>query len=379
MEVSPLQRDYLSTIQISGDALLNIINDILDFSKVESGKLEIERLPFDLINCIEECQNLLSSSATAKGLKLSFQVSQAVPRVVVGDSTRLRQILVNLLNNGIKFTEIGEIRLRVEAVFNSAESQLVTLIFSIKDTGIGIAPEVINRLFQPFSQVDASTTRQYGGTGLGLAICLRLCEAMAGTIWVESKAEDHQLAIAGTPDPSFNRTADSLELGQNGSIFYFSVKMRLGTETPPKTTREIPLASTTKVLAQSPQQLRILMAEDNLVNQKVGLRILAKLGYQADTVANGLEVLQALKQQTYDLILMDMQMPQMDGLEATRAIRAQESNTNTPPIKIIAMTANAMSGDRQLCLAAGMDEYISKPIQVERLAQVLAEVSLNLN
>jgi PAS domain S-box-containing protein len=412
MEISPLQQDYLSTIRASGDALLSIINDILDFSKVESGKLEIETLQFDLFKCIEECQNLLGSGATARGLELTYEVAMNVPRIVVGDCTRLRQILVNLINNGIKFTEVGEILLRVDALFNSSESQvvlpsesssesLVTLVFSIKDTGIGIAPEVIDRLFQPFSQVDASTTRQYGGTGLGLAICLRLCEAMSGTMWVESKAVDRPLAIAGIPDPKFSKTEDSLKIEQSGSIFYFSVKMPLGEEIPEQseqiinekskqvsqrtiseTAKENPLSNSLDNSSNSDKlcsQLRILLAEDNLVNQKVALRILAKLGYQADKANNGLEVLQAIQQQTYDVILMDMQMPQMDGLEATRAIRAQESSQtdSIPPIKIIAMTANAMSGDRELCLGAGMDEYITKPIQVELLARVLAEIKVN--
>jgi PAS domain S-box-containing protein len=377
MDVPPLQRDYLSTIRTSGDSLLNIINDILDFSKVESGKLEIESQPFDLRNCVAECLDLLGNSALAKGLYLSCQIAEDVPKILLGDLVRLRQILVNLINNGIKFTDRGGITVKVEAIPNP--DNLVTLVFSVKDTGIGVPAFGMERLFHPFSQVDASTTRQYGGTGLGLAISLRLCEAMAGTMWVESKAAEHPIVSAGKPEPDFCKTAESLKISEDrltglksGSIFYFSVRMQIGAELP-----IISVPTPIPVSKKSNKQLRILLAEDNLVNQKVAIRILEKLGYRADKVANGLEVLQAIANQLYDLILMDMQMPQMDGLEASKAIRAmevsQEDTKQKPPITIIAMTANAMSGDREICLAAGMDEYISKPIQVERLAKILAE------
>ncbi|GAP94749.1 PAS domain-containing hybrid sensor histidine kinase/response regulator [Leptolyngbya sp. NIES-2104] len=367
MDLTDQQRDFVETIRSSGDSLLTIINDILDFSKIESGKLNLEQQPFDLRACIRDAIELLNAEAIEKKLAVTCKIDPTIPEAIVGDVTRLRQILVNLISNAIKFTPQGEIFVSVKLSYSNSShcktdglahcselsNQTFTLLFTVSDTGIGIPPERMNRLFKSFSQVDSSTSRQYGGTGLGLAISRRLSELMGGSMWVESQG-----AIGGCPPVDF-QPKDSTKAG---STFYFtlcaSAAELKSSEIAQELTPEEPRS----------QSLRILLAEDNVVNQKVALHLLSRLGYRADVAGNGLEVLAALDRQTYDVILMDVQMPDMDGLEATRKI-VQQSN---PPY-IIAMTANAMEGDRQLCLEAGMNDYLSKPIRIDALKSVLSK------
>ncbi|MBW3585412.1 MAG: PAS domain S-box protein, partial [Cyanobacteria bacterium 0813] len=508
-ELKAQQRDFIETIRNSGDTLLSIINDILDFSKIESGKLELEKYPLSLRDCIEGAIDQLAVKADEKKIELGYFIHPQTPKFILGDVTRLRQILVNLLNNAIKFTETGEVTISVEASLVDSDKtisepgnlpeSLYEIQFAIQDTGIGIPANRLDRLFKSFSQVDASTTRQYGGTGLGLAISKRLSEMMNGMMWVETRGH-----VGGTPSPKWQ--AAKLNRVTMGSTFYFTVMassvatelaepMEMVAELSGKrllivddqpTNRQIltlqaeswgmqsraaqsavealnwlesgemfdvaildmqmpemdgltlasaihqhpnyhrlplvlltsmgyPEASSSAlsthfaaflskpikqsllyqilihVLQAQPKKvqqqlpisveddmklaqrlpLRILLAEDHLVNQKVALLLLGRLGYRADIAANGLEVLEALHRQPYDVVLMDVQMPEMDGLEASRRI-CEEWPAHARPW-IIAMTANAMQGDRQLCLDAGMNDYISKPIRVEALNQALSQ------
>ncbi len=537
MNLNPEQRDFVETIRTSGDALLTIINDILDFSKIESGKLELEQQPFKLRSCVEESLDLLSAKASEKGLELAYIIEPSIPNMVLGDVTRLRQVLVNLLSNAIKFTTAGEVIVSVKATALSPEEnqvhsqqsqgRLYEIQFAVTDTGIGIPPERMDRLFKAFSQVDASTTRQYGGTGLGLAVSLRLSELMGGKMWVVS----HTLAQRDAPGDDLILTGKSghiptdfviPESNKTGSTFYFTIQAptiessaiheftddfftgkRLlvveshsinqlvilrqvkawGMEAITATTGvealqlfqeildidlvmiginlpdmdEIELATNIRqaeldLCKQFPQRqpinlvifnyasntnivkriektnvncagfinkplkqsqfyntllqifadheslnqldrdgresaqlmttapavqssLRILLAEDNMTNQKVATKLLQRLGYRADIAGNGLEVLDALQRQSYDVILMDVQMPEMDGLETARCICNEYGDGHDRrPHKpwIIAMTANAMKGDREMCLQAGMDDYVTKPVRREELAIALA-------
>lgn len=379
MNLTPEQRDFLETIRSSGDALLTIINDILDFSKIESGKLELEQQPFDLSACISESIDLMSAKANEKGLNLGFKIAPAVPSQIVGDVTRLRQILVNLLSNAVKFTEQGRILLTVKLATapdgslqkcedktqqhceNLPSELAFKLEFAVQDSGIGIPSDRMERLFKSFSQIDSSTSRQYGGTGLGLAISKRLSEMMGGQMWVESYGE-----TAGDPPLGF-QSASTPDLP--GSTFYFNVcTSAVSAASFPDPNLQSPMLDTT-----DHPPLRILLAEDNAVNQKVALHLLKRLGYRADVAGNGIEVLEALERQTYDVVFMDVQMPEMDGLTATRKIC---HNWNNERPYIIAMTANAMQGDRQLCLDAGMDDYLSKPIRIEALSRALSKCSV---
>jgi CheY-like chemotaxis protein len=337
-DLNPDQMECLEIIHSSGEALLSIINDILDYSKIEEGKGELEQQPFDLRECIESSMDLVTSRAALKGLRLTCAVEDNVPENLMGDVTRLRQILVNLLSNAVKFTDVGKVSITVTSLPKDDGNEIS---FTVGDTGIGIPSERMGRLFQSFSQVDMSTTRKYGGTGLGLAISKRLVEMMGGKIWAES------------------------EVGK-GSVFHFII---LAESAPAgKIVRRPVSQHLSDQHASPPASLRLLLAEDNVVNQKVTLRMLKKIGYRADVAANGLEVLRALERQSYDIILMDVQMPEMDGLEASRAIR-QLPLERQP--KIIAITAYALEGDREKCLEAGMDDYVSKPVQMAELAEVL--------
>ncbi len=343
-ELTQEQSDYVETIRSSGDSLLSLINNILDFSKIDSGKMELESQPFDLRACIEDSLNLVAAKASEKDINLAYIIDSSTPEIVIGDPTRLRQILANLLSNAVKFTENGEVIVSVCA--RKLEDGGQEIHFAIKDTGIGIPKDRISQLFQSFSQVDASTTRKYGGTGLGLAISKRLVELMGGKIWAES------------------------EIGK-GSTFHFTIQAANTTIKPADSQTAAARIQLDPGLGQS-NPLRILLAEDNAVNQKVARSMLKKIGYDADVAANGLEVLQALKRQPYDVILMDIQMPEMDGIEAAKKIR--ERLPNGP--KIIAITAYALEGDMDRCLNAGMDDYISKPIKIEELQSKLIKVSI---
>jgi PAS domain S-box-containing protein len=351
--LSDQQREFTQTLHSSSELLLALINDILDFSKLESNKLDLEQQPFDLKTCIQDSLNLFRAEAAEKGLELVLQINPEIPNIILGDCLRLRQILLNLLSNAIKFTEVGQITVTAQPMTATeqaaAESpDLFRIQFAVQDTGIGIAPDRMERLFLTFSQVDSSTTRKYGGTGLGLAISKRLVEMMQGRIWVESQA------------------------GQ-GSTFYFTILTAAsGPEARPFLPPASPSAPGSSSLSPEPssrQALQILLVEDNLVNQKVAGLLLNSLGYSADLAANGREALAALRRQSYDVVLMDIQMPEMDGLEASRRICREWSPEERP--RIIAMTANALQGDREACLAAGMDDYISKPIAIKALEQVL--------
>jgi len=339
--LTPEQRDQVETIRGSGEALLGLLNDILDFSKIEAGRIEIEAVLFDVRRCVADAIELLAAEAAHKGLELISRIEPDVPALVVSDATRLRQILVNLLANAVKFTAAGSVEVNVAS--RPADEGRLELCFSVRDTGIGIDPERLSRLFKPFSQADSSTNRVYGGSGLGLAISRRLAEGLGGRIWVQS-------------EPG------------HGSEFSFTILCH----TSPNAAAESGPAHPTVPAAVSAERppCRILLAEDNSTNQKVALLMLERLGWSADVAADGLEVLQALRRQSYDLILMDVQMPGMDGLEAARRIAAEHPPDRRP--RIIALTANALLGDREACLAAGMHDYLSKPIRLEELYAAIA-------
>ncbi len=474
------QQEFAEIIRHSGDALLAIINDILDFSKIEAGMLELEMQPFDLRDCAEAVLDLLAPQATAKALDLAYSMAPTTPTVVVGDVGRLRQILLNLLGNAVKFTERGEVVLAIDS--RELDNDRCTLHIAVRDTGIGIPTDVVHRLFQPFSQVDASMTRRYGGTGLGLAISRRLAELMGGALSVDSevgRGSTFHLELTvqiGTPSPrriDLNREQAPLrglrvlvvddnnanrliavrqveawgmlprdtaspfqalswiEGGVAFDVALLDVRMpemdgvtlasrirelrspetlalvllssigqrepavaqlgRTAYVTKPLKPAQL-LATLTELWGHAPAKAdqpvsprvaydplmaerlpyRILLAEDNPVNQKLAARLLSQLGYRVDVVGDGEEVLQSLARQRYDLVLMDVQMPQLDGLETTRRIRQEGSASQQP--WIVAMTARAMAGDREECLAAGMNDYISKPIHMADLVAMLRSV-----
>jgi len=365
------QQEYVQTIRDSGSALLTIINDILDFSKIESGMLNLEERAFVLEDVMDSVFSLLRKQALDKDISLQYSISPDLPAGLLGDSSRLRQILINLVGNAIKFTQQGGVSISV-----SSSQQLVDrtvkcrLQFAIKDTGIGIDRSNLDRLFQAFTQADASISRKYGGTGLGLAICKRLTELMGGTIWVESRGY-----IGGSPPLDWEVISEGLD---RGSIFYFTLIAAVASiseEAPTNVDRDPQVEETVtppELTEVSP--LRILLAEDDFVNQKLALFFLKKLGYAADVANNGREVLDLLRLKPYDLILMDMQMPEMDGIAATKIIREEIESQPW----IVAVTANALSDDRQACLAAGMNDFLTKPIQIEDIDRVLSEYSNRL-
>ncbi len=492
-ELTAQQHDFVSTIRHSGDALLTLINDILDFSKIESGKLELDYQPFDIRDCIEETLDLLAPKAAEKHLELAYLIYKNTPNLLYGDATRIRQILVNLIGNGLKFTNSGEVIVGVTArrvnfidedLILTSEEPSYEVRFVVKDTGIGIPQDKIDRLFKAFSQVDSSTTRNYGGTGLGLIISRRLTELMHGKMWVESNGDGGSnffftiIVKAASTSSKFTRKdqiqptelqgkrllivednathrkiltlqaqswgmlahptesgAEALKLlNLRGHFDLAILDMYMpemnGLELAQKI-REFPeyqqlplvmlsslsisrseieasqvdFAATlnkpikqfqlqevlTHILGNNAEQslatakvkslnhsfdkavfpLRILLAEDNLVNQKVAIHMLKRIGYQADTVMNGLEVIERLQHHDYDVILMDLQMPKMDGIEATRRIIADFPGHRCPTI--IAMTANALEGDKQECLDAGMHDYVTKPVKIEQLAYALSQ------
>jgi len=340
------QREEATIIRTSSEALLTIINDILDFSKIEAGRMELEMAPFSLRECVDAAVALIRSLASEKGLTITSRIDAAVPDTLMGDVSRLRQILLNLLNNSVKFTERGSVVLSAQGT-TPDESGAFELHISVADTGIGISAAAMGRMFKSFSQADAATSRKYGGTGLGLAISKRLAEAMGGTMWAES---------AGVPG--------------EGSTFHLTIATSAAAEqVAPGGATSAPASLDLDPGQAARHPLRILLAEDNVVNQKLATRLLSRMGYEPDLAANGLEAVEAVERQPYDLVLMDVQMPEMDGLEATRAIVEQIPFEGRP--WIVAMTANAMDGDRERCLEAGMNGYISKPIRVEELVAAI--------
>jgi PAS domain S-box-containing protein len=339
------QRDFAQTVRTSAEALLDIVNDILDFSKIEAGRLDLETVDFDLAEVMQGVMDLLAERAQSKGIAFRHELPPAAPRLLRGDPGRLRQVLLNLVGNAVKFTSRGEVVLA--AVTEPSGPGFVRLQFSIRDTGIGIPPDKQSQLFQPFTQADSSTTRKYGGTGLGLAICKQIVERMGGRISFQSRPGA-------------------------GSTFHFSVRLELQ---PNQAAGAMPSAAPLPPLKETAPfpplvngRFRVLVAEDNPVNQKLALRQLERLGCPAEAVGNGLEVLDALERIPYDVILMDCQMPDMDGFETTRHIRRLALERQP---RIIAMTANALQGDREKCLEAGMDDYLSKPVRADDLKIVL--------
>ena len=471
--LDPEQKDWLQIILGSGESLLSLINDILDFSKIEAGKLDLEIQPFKLSDCIESSLDLLSIRAAQLSLSLNYYIEPDVPSNLLGDSTRLRQILLNLLSNALKFTEKGEINIEVRCL--ESNEQQAKLQFAIRDSGIGIAADKLKTLFQAFTQAELSTTRQYGGTGLGLTISKRLSELMKGEIWVDSvigegscfyfsivvklsakidskpkeiqcfnnkkillcsdyqRSGQHQLkqlqqwqsqvtlvsleqANACLIQQSWDciiidynytqqaiqlvkkvhehcrlskqnilllldKTQENFNLDKSNiarkplKINYFNQQLRNllyinSVSKPESTFKDKP-----KLICTENQPLRILLAEDNKVNQTVALLRLKKLGYSADIANNGLEVLKALETKIYDVILMDVQMPEMDGLTATQEIHHRWANNSEKMPYIIAMTANAMQGDKQQCLDVGMHDYLSKPVRSEGLYTALLKAA----
>jgi signal transduction histidine kinase/CheY-like chemotaxis protein/HPt (histidine-containing phosphotransfer) domain-containing protein len=337
--LSAEQLDFVETLQTSGEHLLSVIDGILEFSKIEAGEVALERAPFDLAECVRAALALVRAQAGQKALALNLDLVPGLPAGVVGDAARVRQVVANLLSNAVKFTAQGEVAVAVSA--RPLEGDRVEVTVAVRDTGIGIAPSDQARLFQPFSQADSSITRRFGGTGLGLVISRRLAELMGGGIDLASEAGRGSRF-------SFRFTADSV-----GPVL--------------ARTDQWPVS---RPAGQPP--LRILVVDDNAANLKVALRMLAKLGHRCDTAVNGQEAVDAVSRQDYDAVLMDMQMPVMDGLEATRRIRATLAPERQP--RIIAVTANALVGDRERCLEIGMDDYVAKPIDARRLAQALARV-----
>jgi signal transduction histidine kinase/ActR/RegA family two-component response regulator len=348
-EMSEEQRKYTRIIESSGESLVTVINDILDFSKIESGKIELEHSTFNLRENLQQVVDLFSGKANEAGLKLRCELDKNLPNEIIGDSVRIKQILMNLVGNAIKFTSRGEISLLAKQL--KIKDNECDLYFEVRDTGIGIPAEKKDRLFQAFMQADSSTTRKYGGTGLGLAIAKRLVELMRGTIQVESEP-------------------------LKGSCFSFNILVKAGqgfdvaANKPNADTLHLRLSD--EFSRKHP--LRILIAEDNKVNQTVIKMVMNKLGYCPAIVADGLQAVEAVKSSLYDVILMDVQMPVMDGLEATENIR---KSGNEQPV-IIALTANAMQQDKEQCMNAGMDDYISKPIQMEKLIEALEKWSTTI-
>ena len=326
------QQKYADVARQSAGTLLTLINDILDFSKIEAGKLELDPVPFDLNTLASEAVAILSVRADAKGLRLKCEVDPRLVRSRVGPADRVRQVLVNLLGNAVKFTQSGSVTLAVTPEQSTDRSDRVR--FAVTDTGVAIPPERLDRLFKSFSQVDPSTTRKYGGTGLGLAISRQLAGLMGGTVGVHSVVNQ-------------------------GSTFWFTACLPVDATPAPRPGNE---AVTTPAVAKPSIGHRLLVAEDNEINQMVIGELLRRLGYGFDLVDNGLKAVEAVARGGYDLVLMDCQMPELDGFEAASAIRAAEAAAGGPRVPVIALTANAIKGDRERCLAAGMDDYLSKPI-----------------
>jgi signal transduction histidine kinase/CheY-like chemotaxis protein len=348
---SPEQREYLHLAKVSADSLLIVINDILDYSKVEAGKLTLDPAPFALSEFLSVTIKLLTIPAQQKGLKLTLTVEDGLPDALIGDAGRLRQILTNLIANAIKFTEHGEVVVAVKAVPQEPDPETACLHFSVQDTGIGVPEAKIETIFAPFEQADRSTTRKFGGTGLGLSICSRLVKLMGGKIWAESRHGQGS---------TFHFTA------------YFKNQIPIAREALRRLSQEAAPVHNPRMAAapNDSHALRILVAEDNHINQHLAVKLLEHLGHTAVVVENGKQAVAAVENNSFDLVFMDVQMPEMDGLEATTIIRAKEKAKGSH-IPIVAMTAHAMVGDREHCLEAGMDGYLSKPISAQEVSRAI--------
>ncbi|PZO35576.1 MAG: hybrid sensor histidine kinase/response regulator [Pseudanabaena frigida] len=361
------QQKYTQIIQDSANALLNIINDILDLSKVESGRLELEQRVFNLEDSLKFVFTLLNQSALDKSIHLQYVIQSDLPVVVVGDEYRLRQILLNLVGNAIKFTNQGKVNVSVrfqDEDINAERHKLKSqksLLFTITDTGIGIPSDRIMRLFKPFTQADTSISRKYGGTGLGLAICKSLVELMGGNIWLESFGQ-----IAGNPPANWQPTSNN-----QGSTFHFAIPISLPESIPTPEIKSDLGYDRLQISEKFP--LRILLVEDNIMNQRLTFIIMQKFGYTIDIVNNGLEAISTLQNQTYDMVLMDVQMPEMDGLTATKWIR---QNLTSQPY-IVAITANSSDEDLQKCIDSGMNAYINKPINIKEIIRIVSQPHLD--
>ena len=343
--LTPEQREYLELVEASGESLLTVINDILDFSKIEAGQLEVETIPFSLRESLGDTMKTLALEARKKDLELAYEIAPETPDALLGDPVRLRQIVFNLVGNAIKFTERGEVVMRVQP--QSGDHDEVTCYFSVRDTGIGIDEEKQTAIFAPFLQADTSTARVYGGTGLGLTISARLVEMMSGKIWLES------------------------EPGK-GSTFHFTARFGLQTaKSAESRSRPAPAAPGPK--RRTKQELDILLVEDNPINRRLALHVLEKEGHRVVAAENGVAALEALEHKRFDLVLMDVQMPRMDGIETTAAIRSRERITGEHTA-IVALTAYAMAGDRERCLKAGMDGYLIKPIRPAMLLEAIGRL-----
>jgi two-component system, sensor histidine kinase len=344
-ELTAEQRDCLSIVRGSAESLLTVLNDILDFSKIEAGKLELDPVPFPVQECVDRVVKLLEFRAREKGLEIKRDVARDVPSLVIGDPTRLGQVLLNLVGNAVKFTEVGHIS--VEARLREFDGADALVEFAVRDTGIGIEPAKQRHIFEAFAQADGSMTRRFGGTGLGLTISSRLVALMGGRLWVES------------------------EPGK-GSCFRFTVRVHAGDAGG--------LSPTPGAHCETPpaRQLHLLVAEDNPVNQQVIVRLLARLGHHVALAGNGREALEAMARERFDAVLMDVQMPEITGLEAAEAIRRSEAGSGRR-VPIVALTAHAMKGDRERCIASGMDGYLAKPIRASELAGVLSGIAGNAN
>jgi signal transduction histidine kinase/HPt (histidine-containing phosphotransfer) domain-containing protein len=372
--LTPQQRELAKTIYTSSDILLSLINDVLDFSKIESGKMELEVKPISLQACLIKIVRLFMLQTEDKNLILEYAIAPDVPPQVLGDVVRLRQVLVNLVGNALKFTVMGRVLISVDLFADAFATDQDQLLFAIHDTGTGIPAAKLSKLFQPFQQLDASIARLYGGTGLGLHICDRLVAAMGGQIWVVSQG-----GVGGNPPPDWQVPTEEKfgdEFVNQGSSFYFTVQM-------PETSQILDSDDTESRMSQEairqilPSTLRILLVEDNLTNQKLMRAMLNSMGYGVAIASNGIEAMTLINQFEYDLVLMDIQMPKMNGLEATVNIRKLEKSRGRKALKIIAMTANALAGDREKCLNAGMDDYLSKPVRSKDLVEVLKHSSHN--
>ena len=362
------QQEYAEAIKRSADSLLALIEDILDLSRVEAGKLRLDRVDFPLQSTIAETASIFALQARAKGLEFVSNISSGLPENAVGDPGRLRQVLTNLLGNAIKFTERGQVTLKAEVV--SQVRDAIQLKFTVQDSGIGIPPGEQGRLFDAFTQVDESNTRKYGGTGLGLAISRQLVELLGGEIGVASQPGKGSKFWFTASFAKSKRPSTAARAGNKAD----SPVRPAPAPRVPAVRSQTGTAQRTAgpaLVSKGPPatSMRILLAEDNEINQRIALRLLQKLGLSADAVVNGREAVEALEKRKYDLVLMDCQMPDMDGFEATAMIRKREGNTRHQTI--CALTANAMDGDRERCLAAGMDDYISKPLGLEKLRQAL--------